>query len=75
MDKINNIFSKNDTIVQSNMVQRVKYNREQLLKEDVAKELNTYLNFGVFPVYADTAKQEFIKDENGNIITKDGDIC
>ena len=37
-----------------NVVQKVKYNRQQLLSKEVAKELNTYLNFGVFPTFADT---------------------
>ena len=31
-----------------NVVQKVKYNREQLLSKDTAHELNTYLNFGIF---------------------------
>ena len=37
-----------------NVIQKIGYNREQLLSPKVAKELNTYLNFGVFPTYAET---------------------
>lgn len=49
------IFSKG-TIgdLNKNVVQKVKYNREQLLSKETAYELNTYLNFGVFPTYTDT---------------------
>lgn len=67
MNKINNIFSKDKLITQSNAVQKVRYNREHLLKKEVAQELNTYLNFGVFPTYADTAKEDFI-EENGKLV-------
>lgn len=48
------IFSKAVIPSDKNVVQKVKYNRQQLLSKDVAKELNTYLNFGVFPTFADT---------------------
>ena len=51
MGTINNIFSANGLI---EAVPKIQYNREQLLKKEVADELNTYLNFGIFPVYADT---------------------
>ena len=50
----NKIFSKARITHDKNVVQKVKYNREQLLSKDTAKELNTYLNFGVFPTFADT---------------------
>lgn len=49
-------------------VQKVKYNREQLLSKKTAEELNTYLNFGVFPTFSDTALNEY--DENGNLTKK-----
>lgn len=49
------IFSKGSIgNADKNVVQKVRYNREQLLSKNTAKELNTYLNFGVFPTYADT---------------------
>lgn len=54
MDTINNIFSKGKLIQQSNHIQKVRYNREQLLKNSTAERFNTYLNFGIFPTYADT---------------------
>ena len=64
MNILNNIFSNNTLITQSNKVQKVRYNREHLLTKDTAKELNTYLNFGVFPVYADTQLAEYDKDND-----------
>lgn len=54
MNTINNIFSNGKIIQESGHVQKVKYNREQLLKKETAERLNTYLNFGIFPTYADT---------------------
>lgn len=60
------IFSKGIIESNKNVVQKVKYNREQLLSEDTAKELNTYLNFGIFPTFADTFKPEYEKvEKNG----------
>lgn len=48
------IFSKSYISTDTKAVQKVKYNREQLLSKTTAEELNTYLNFGVFPTFADT---------------------
>ena len=49
------IFSKGKIpITNKNVVQKVKYNRSQLLSNEIAQELNTYKNFGVFPTFADT---------------------
>ena len=49
------IFSKGTiSLANKNVVQKVKYNREQLLSNKTAEELNTYLNFGVFPSFAET---------------------
>ena len=60
------IFSKlNPNIAETNVVQKVKYNREQLLSKETAKELNTYLNFGVFPTYTDTFIPYY---ENGKLV-------
>ena len=55
MSETRKIFSK--ATINANdkgVVQKVKYNRTHLLSSDVAQEFNTYLNFGVFPTYADT---------------------
>ena len=45
------------------------HNREQLLSKNVAKELNTYANFGIFPTFADTYPDVYKaitkKDNNG----------
>ena len=61
------IFSKGTiSNTDKNVVQKIKYNREQLLSKETAKELNTYLNFGVFPTYADTYIPYF---ENGKLST------
>jgi hypothetical protein len=52
------IINAND----KNIVQKVKYNRTHLLSADVAKEFNTYLNFGIFPTFADTFMPYYDKD-------------
>lgn len=49
------IFSKGlISSADKNVVQKVRYNREQLLSKQTAFELNTYLNFGIFPSFAET---------------------
>ena len=63
MAKTNKIFSKgliHDS--DKNVIQKVRYNREQLLSKETAKELNTYLNFGIFPTYAETFISYYNKD-------------
>jgi hypothetical protein len=63
MAKTNKIFSKG--LIQDsdkNVIQKVRYNREQLLSKETAKELNTYLNFGIFPTYAETFISYYDKD-------------
>ena len=56
MNNAHKIFSKGVIgNADKNVIQKVRYNRTQLLSKDVAKDLNTYLNFGVFPTYADTS--------------------
>ena len=62
MNTINNIFSKNNILNQPSKVQKIRYNRDYLITKDIANEFNTYLNFGVFPVYADTTAAMY--DEN-----------
>lgn len=42
-----------------NIIQKVRYNREHLLSSSTASELNTYLNFGIFPSFAETYKPEY----------------
>ena len=59
------IFSKGTiSLDNKNVVQKVKYNREQLLSKETAAELNTYLNFGVFPSFAETFVPYY---ENGQL--------
>lgn len=66
MNKSYKIFSKgNINPSNKNVVQKVKYNREQLLSKTTAADLNTYLNFGVFPTFADTFIPYY---ENGKLI-------
>ena len=60
------IFSKGTISTgNKNVVQKVRYNRAQLLSKDTAKELNTYLNFGIFPTFADTFIPYY---ENGKLV-------
>lgn len=49
------------------VVQKVKYNRTQLLSKNVATELNTYLNFGIFPTYAETYVPWYENDGKGEL--------
>jgi hypothetical protein len=59
------IFSKGIINIENrDVIQKVKYNREHILSKDTAYELNTYLNFGVFPTFADTAIPYY---ENGEL--------
>ena len=52
---------------------KISVNRKQLLDKGTAQELNTYLNFGVFPTFADTypddVKGEY--DKEGKLISSD----
>lgn len=64
MNTIQNIFFKETTIASQQKVQKVTYNRDYLISKDVADEFNTYANFGVFPVFADTEIAEY--DKNGD---------
>lgn len=73
MNTINNIFSKGKLIEKSANVQKVRYNREHLLTKETAHELNTYLNFGVFPTYTDTEKAKYEQDGDKWKRTKDSD--
>lgn len=69
------IFSTNSNTLSSthkNVIQKVKYNREQLLSKKTAEELNTYLNFGVFPSFAETDIPYY---ENGKQIPAPGAIA
>ena len=60
-ESINKIFSKGTVLKDANNVQKIKYNREYLLKY-TAKELNTYLNMGVFPTFSDTYETIYKSD-------------
>ena len=53
----NTLFSNRINIQKT--VPRVTKNREYLIDKYTARELNTYLNFGVFPVFAETQPDEF----------------
>jgi hypothetical protein len=59
MSTINNIFTKSNILSKSSNVQKIRHNREYLIDTNTAKEFNTYLNFGVFPVFADTTPAEY----------------
>lgn len=45
---------------------KVKRNRVELLSQDVARELNTYKNFGVFPTYNDVFSKTWKNSEEEN---------
>lgn len=53
------IFSTNTICDSKNVIQKVRYNREHIMSDKTAEELNTYLNFGVFPTFAETYADEF----------------
>lgn len=59
MNTSNNIFT-NNTFENSYKVQKSRYNRDYLMDQKTAEEFNTYLNFGVFPVYADTQPEAYV---------------
>lgn len=74
MDKTNKLFSSNVTINNSNspgnsMVSKVRVNREYLISQEIADELNTYKSFDPFPTFNDLFAPEY--DEKGNEITPD----
>ena len=60
---INSIFLTEGVFKNTGKHQKFMYNREQLLRDSVAQELNTYLNFGVFPVPADTQRAKYLEDK------------
>lgn len=65
---IQNIFSGQNSIAASRKVQKIKYNRDYLISKDVATELNTYANFGVFPVYAETSMLQYDPENDYEIV-------
>ena len=72
MSESHKIFSKGTIdISNKNIVSKVRYNREHLLSHETANELNTYLNFGVFPTYAETYFPQYV---NGKLVTYDKNI-
>ena len=72
MAESRNIFSKGLVdLTNKQVVQKVKYNREHLLSSETAEELNTYLNFGIFPTFADTFEPEYDKNDNYKLINSD----
>ena len=56
-------------IVNNNMVSKVRHNREYLISENTAAELNTYVSFQPFPTFNDLFPAEY--DSKGNEITSD----
>lgn len=52
------------------VVQKVKYNREELLSKETAANLNTYLNFGIFPTFTDTSTDEY-EEKDGKLVLKE----
>ena len=64
MSTINNIYSNGKLIKHSGSIQKVRHNREHLLKQSTAEEFNTYLNFGIFPTFTDTQVAQYDKDND-----------
>ena len=65
MSNSHKIYSKGLlSISDTNIKPHIKYNREQLLSAETASELNTYLNFGVFPTFADTYIPKYNSEDN-----------
>jgi hypothetical protein len=64
------IFSTGRITDSKNVVQKVRYNREQLISDDVAYQLNTYLNFGVFPTFADTYADKYNYDKSSEKVRR-----
>lgn len=60
-DTVNKIFSKGQLLKNTDNVQKITYNRDHLLRS-AAKELNTYLNMGVFPTFSDVYVNTYAKD-------------
>lgn len=71
---IQNIFSADSTIALQSKVQKVTYNRDYLISKEVADEFNTYANFGVFPVFADTNMHQY-DEKNDYKIVESTDIA
>lgn len=67
---INKLFT-GSTINRSNY-SKIKYNREYLLSNDTAKELNTYLNFGPFATFNDLFQEEYNSNNKINKNSKNG---
>lgn len=86
-ETINKIFSKG-FISDTKNVQKIRYNRDYLLSQTVADELNTYRTFGVFPTFSEAYKPYYEKtgqkvkdghgkdvmDENGNTVEEWAEI-
>lgn len=54
----NKLF-KGTKILQSNLVSKVRSNREYLISQEISEDLNTYNYFGVFRSYNDAHKRKF----------------
>ena len=54
----NKLFT-NNTIPENNQVSKIRYNREYLLSQNTAYDLNTYINFGSFTSFNDVFADEF----------------
>lgn len=61
------IYSKGEERItlKNTEIQKIRYDRVHLLNQKVAEEFNTYLNFGVFPTFAETFIPYY---ENGKLV-------
>lgn len=72
-DITNKIFTGTSFKNINPIVQKVRYNRDYLISNATAEDFNTYLNFGVFPTFAETY-DDVSKEENGKYVPDEDKI-
>lgn len=73
MSNTNKIFANTNFNKTNSIIQKVRYNRDYLISNATAEEFNTYLNFGVFPTFAETF-DDVSKEENGKYVPDEDNI-
>lgn len=65
----NKLFEKSDSLTKSNLVSKVRVNRDYLISKHTADDFNTYMSFTPFATFNDLFEPKYDKD--GNEITPD----
>lgn len=65
----NKIFTRKSTLESQNMVSKIRVNREYLMSQEIASEMNTYVSFDPFHTFNDFFDPEY--DPNNNYKQKD----